>query len=126
MPIYAYKCATCGHAADVMQKMSEPPRTVCPSCGAETFAKQITAPNFALKGSGWYVTDFRNGNTSGKESKDATANAANTTTADPKSADTKPADASAATSSSATPAAGTASTAPAPSAAPATSAPASN
>jgi len=59
MPIYAYKCATCGHAEDIMQKMSDDPRTTCPSCGAETFSKQVTAPNFALKGSGWYVTDFR-------------------------------------------------------------------
>jgi putative FmdB family regulatory protein len=61
MPIYAYKCATCGHAEDVMQKMSDAPRTTCPACGAETFSKQVTAPNFALKGSGWYVTDFRDG-----------------------------------------------------------------
>jgi putative FmdB family regulatory protein len=62
MPIYAYKCATCGHADDVMQKMSDDALTKCPACGAETYAKQVTAPNFALKGSGWYVTDFRGGN----------------------------------------------------------------
>jgi putative FmdB family regulatory protein len=61
MPIYAYKCATCGHADDVMQKMSDDALTKCPACGAETYAKQVTAPNFALKGSGWYVTDFRGG-----------------------------------------------------------------
>ena len=61
MPIYAYKCATCGHADDVMQKMSDAARTTCPKCGAETYAKQLTAPGFALKGSGWYVTDFRDG-----------------------------------------------------------------
>ncbi|MCA3000489.1 MAG: zinc ribbon domain-containing protein [Rhodocyclaceae bacterium] len=64
MPIYAYKCATCGHADDVMQKMSDEALTKCPACGAETYAKQVTAPNFALKGSGWYVTDFRGGNKS--------------------------------------------------------------
>ena len=62
MPIYAYKCATCGHANDVMQKMSDDALTKCPACGADAYAKQITAPNFALKGSGWYVTDFRGGN----------------------------------------------------------------
>jgi len=62
MPIYAYKCATCGHADDVMQKMSDDALTKCPACGAETYSKQVTAPNFALKGSGWYVTDFRGGN----------------------------------------------------------------
>jgi len=59
MPIYAYKCATCGHADDVMQKMSDVALTTCPKCGSETYSKQLTAPGFALKGSGWYVTDFR-------------------------------------------------------------------
>ncbi len=62
MPIYAYKCASCGHADDVLQKMSEDALTKCPACGAETYSKQVTAPAFALKGSGWYVTDFRGGN----------------------------------------------------------------
>lgn len=59
MPIYAYRCATCGHAKDVLQKMSDPLLTVCPACGASTFVKQVTAAGFQLKGSGWYVTDFR-------------------------------------------------------------------
>ena len=59
MPIYAYRCATCGHAKDVLQKMSDPLLTVCPACGAATFVKQLTAAGFQLKGSGWYVTDFR-------------------------------------------------------------------
>ena len=59
MPIYAYRCATCGHAQDVLQKISDPPLTVCPACGAPTFVKQVTAAGFQLKGSGWYVTDFR-------------------------------------------------------------------
>ena len=61
MPIYAYKCGSCGHAKDVLQKVSDAPLTVCPSCGASSFAKQITAAGFQLKGSGWYVTDFRGG-----------------------------------------------------------------
>ncbi|HEU5296527.1 MAG TPA: zinc ribbon domain-containing protein [Burkholderiaceae bacterium] len=59
MPIYAYRCASCGHAKDVLQKLSDPPLTVCPSCGAESFAKQVTAAGFQLKGSGWYATDFK-------------------------------------------------------------------
>ena len=59
MPIYAYRCATCGHAKDVLQKMSDPLLTVCPACGASTFVKQLTAAGFQLKGSGWYVTDFK-------------------------------------------------------------------
>ena len=61
MPIYAYKCDSCGHAKDVLQKMSADPLTVCPACGAATFTKQLTAAGFQLKGSGWYVTDFRGG-----------------------------------------------------------------
>ena len=59
MPIYAYRCAACGHSRDVLQKLSDAPLSVCPSCGAEQFSKQITAAGFQLKGSGWYATDFR-------------------------------------------------------------------
>ena len=65
MPIYAYRCAACGHSRDVLQKLSDAPLTTCPACGAEQFSKQITAAGFQLKGSGWYVTDFRNNNGSG-------------------------------------------------------------
>lgn len=61
MPIYAYKCASCGHAKDVLQKISDPVLTTCPSCGAEAFGKQLTAAGFQLKGSGWYATDFKGG-----------------------------------------------------------------
>ncbi len=61
MPIYAYRCEACGHAKDVLQKMSDPVLTTCPACGAEAFQKQVTAAGFQLKGSGWYATDFRGG-----------------------------------------------------------------
>ena len=61
MPIYAYKCESCGFAKDVLQKISDTPLSQCPSCGAETYRKQLTAAGFQLKGSGWYVTDFRGG-----------------------------------------------------------------
>ena len=61
MPIYAYKCSSCGHAQDVLQKISDPLLTVCTACGKETFVKQLTAPGFQLKGSGWYATDFKGG-----------------------------------------------------------------
>jgi len=64
MPIYAYKCACCQHELDVLQKISDPPLTICPSCGAAGFAKQLTAAGFQLKGSGWYVTDFKNASAS--------------------------------------------------------------
>jgi putative FmdB family regulatory protein len=60
MPIYAYRCADCGHAKDVLQKISDTPLTVCPACGVPRFEKQLTAAGFQLKGSGWYATDFRN------------------------------------------------------------------
>jgi len=61
MPIYAYKCDSCGQTKDVLQKMSDAPLTDCPACGAPAFKKQLTAAGFQLKGSGWYVTDFRGG-----------------------------------------------------------------
>ncbi len=79
MPIYAYKCESCGHAKDVLQKISDAPLTDCPACGAAAFKKQLTAAGFQLKGSGWYATDFRNGGGSapaGATSAPATAAAA--------------------------------------------------
>ena len=59
MPIYAYGCSSCGLQKDVLQKMSDAPLAVCPECGKETFAKQLTAAGFQLKGSGYYATDFK-------------------------------------------------------------------
>lgn len=61
MPIYAYRCSQCGFEQDVMQKMADAPLTVCPKCQQATFAKQLTAAGFQLKGSGWYATDFKGG-----------------------------------------------------------------
>jgi len=61
MPIYAYRCESCGHAKDVLQKVSDPVLTTCPACNAASFRKQLTAAGFQLKGSGWYATDFRGG-----------------------------------------------------------------
>lgn len=60
MPIYAYRCEACGFSKDVLQKISDAPLTKCPSCAADAFKKQLTAAGFQLKGTGWYVTDFRN------------------------------------------------------------------
>ena len=71
MPIYAYRCGACGHAQDVLQKLSDPVLTTCPACGAEAYAKQVTAAGFQLKGSGWYVTDFRGGNNATAKKDDA-------------------------------------------------------
>lgn len=61
MPIYAYHCDQCGVEKDVLQKVSDAPLTVCPECGGTSFRKKLSAPAFQLKGSGWYVTDFRDG-----------------------------------------------------------------
>jgi len=89
MPIYAYRCSDCGHAKDVLQKLSDAPLTTCPACGAESFSKQVTAAGFQLKGSGWYQTDFRGGSTA----------AAPAAAAEPAKAETPKAEASSGSSS---------------------------
>ena len=73
MPIYAYRCETCGFAKDVLQKVSDAPLTECPSCGKSSFKKQLTAAGFQLKGTGWYVTDFRNNGSSASATGSKTA-----------------------------------------------------
>lgn len=84
MPIYAYKCESCGFAKDVLQKMSDAPLTDCPACGAASaFKKQLTAAGFQLKGSGWYATDFKGG-TSASTTATAGSGATPTTTSDAK------------------------------------------
>src|SRR5204863_10038234 len=94
MPIYAYKCASCGHAKDVLQKISDAPLTVCPSCGAEFFTKQITAAGFQLKGSGWYATDFRGGSSPSPADK-SPADSAKTDAKTESKTDSKPAESAA-------------------------------
>ena len=93
MPIYAYKCESCGHAKDVLQKISDAPLTQCPACGAATFNKQLTAAGFQLKGSGWYATDFK-GSAGGGAATAATTAAASTDAAT--ATDSKPAEAASA------------------------------
>ena len=117
MPIYAYRCTTCGHAQDVLRKVSDPPLNVCPSCGAPTFVKQVTAAGFQLKGSGWYVTDFRDGSKAGKaatpeapareggDAAPATAGSAAATNGEAASGDAKPTEGAAATPAAPAPAA---------------------
>ncbi len=61
MPIYEYRCASCGHQEEFLQKLSDPPHTRCPKCGEESFSKMLSAAGFQLKGSGWYATDFKGG-----------------------------------------------------------------
>ncbi|MCZ7560997.1 MAG: zinc ribbon domain-containing protein [Burkholderiaceae bacterium] len=134
MPIYAYRCDRCGVEKDVLQKLSDAPLTVCPECGAEAFHKQLSAPAFQLKGSGWYVTDFRDGGKkdapdskpgdgkadAGAGSKTADSTNAGSKTAEAKNADSKKADSKKAESAAA--GSGSAGPAPAPVAAPASGA----
>ena len=60
MPIYEYRCASCGHELEALQKLSDAPLTECPACHKPELKKLVSAAGFQLKGSGWYVTDFRN------------------------------------------------------------------
>ena len=90
MPIYAYKCDACGHAKDVLQKMSDAPLTDCPVCGAPKFNKQLTAPGFQLKGTGWYATDFKGGGAAAVPAAAGTASDAVATPAPAAGGDTAP------------------------------------
>jgi len=69
MPIYEYRCGSCGHQQEFLQKVGDAPMTVCTQCGKPSFSKMVTAAGFQLKGSGWYATDFKN--TAGKPSAKA-------------------------------------------------------
>ena len=62
MPIYEYRCEKCGHQEDALQKMSDDVLTECPACHEHALIKLVSAPNFRLKGSGWYETDFKKDN----------------------------------------------------------------
>ena len=107
MPIYAYRCEACGYARDVLQKISDAPLTECESCDKPEFKKQLTAAGFQLKGSGWYVTDFRNGPGDGKAKSEkseggTTTNAETTTTSTSAKSDSAPASASTTTTTTST------------------------
>jgi len=106
MPIYAYRCDACGHAKDVLQKISDPVLTTCPSCGAEAFKKQVTAAGFQLKGSGWYATDFKGGGTSAPAAGAAGAASAGSAPAEPSSSSSSSDAGGSGASASAAPAAG--------------------
>jgi putative FmdB family regulatory protein len=61
MPIYEYRCESCGHELEVLQKMSDAPLIQCPECGESALKKVLSAAAFRLKGGGWYETDFKRG-----------------------------------------------------------------
>jgi len=91
MPIYAYKCGSCGHAKDVLQKIADAPLTDCPECGKPTFSKQLTAAGFQLKGSGWYATDFKGGSGGTAAAASDTASASTSASADSATSTSTPA-----------------------------------
>ena len=118
MPIYAYKCESCAHTKDVLQKISDPLLTVCPACGQATFKKQLTAAGFQLKGSGWYVTDFKGGAQAGEGAKsDPKSEGGTSTTSSPATGSSAgasaPASAAPAATTSTAPAAASPASAPA-------------
>ena len=88
MPIYGYVCKSCEHRFDVLQKMSDDPLVHCPDCGDPSLQKELSAPKFRLKGSGWYETDFKTGNKRNLHG-DSKDDSKSTTKSDTKS-DTKP------------------------------------
>ena len=60
MPIYEYRCSSCGFQKEYLRKINDPVMSVCPECNKKTFSKMLSAAGFQLKGSGWYATDFKN------------------------------------------------------------------
>jgi putative FmdB family regulatory protein len=105
MPIYAYKCESCGFAKDVLQKMSDVPLQDCPQCGQSEFKKQLTAAGFQLKGSGWYVTDFKGGSAAPASAAPTAAPDAKPASPDAAPAAAKPAETPAAPAATSTPSA---------------------
>ena len=103
MPIYEYRCSSCGHELEALQKLSEPPLVTCPSCQKETLVKLISAAGFQLKGTGWYVTDFKGASS---KSSSSGSTSGSSTTSESKPVDGKPQGSSdAAPAATATPAA---------------------
>lgn len=80
MPIYEYRCSSCGMQKDVMQKISDSPLTICTACGKPTFSKQLSAAGFQLKGSGWYATDFKSSGSKPEAKAESTAKPVNSAT----------------------------------------------
>jgi putative FmdB family regulatory protein len=73
MPIYEYRCSDCGFQSEYLQRMNDAPLTDCPQCGKRSFNKLVSAAGFQLKGTGWYVTDFKNNGSKPRKSKDEPA-----------------------------------------------------
>lgn len=107
MPIYGYACSYCGHTLDALQKMADAPLVDCPECEQPKLKRQLSAPRFRLKGSGWYETDFKADNqrniagdakaaaangASGDKKTDSTTSTSDSKTAEPTTKETKKTD----------------------------------
>jgi putative FmdB family regulatory protein len=91
MPIYEYRCSSCGHEQEFLQRLSDPPMTVCTACGKPTLSKMLTAAGFQLKGSGWYATDFKNRGAAPAKSDSASGSKSESKSDSPSSGESKPA-----------------------------------
>ena len=89
MPIYEYRCASCGFEEEYLQKVGAALLTDCPECGKATFAKKLSAAGFQLKGSGWYATDFKNSGSKAKDTKSDSKSETKTDTKTETKSDTK-------------------------------------
>ncbi len=87
MPIYEYRCGACAHQLEALQKMTDAALRKCPECGKSQLKRLVSAPQFRLKGSGWYETDFKNKNET-KRNLVEHAGAESSETASDKSTDT--------------------------------------
>ncbi len=87
MPIYEYLCADCGHRFDKLQKISDDVLKDCPVCAKPELKKQVSAAGFQLKGSGWYVTDFRDKGKKPIDTKKETQSAAKAGNTTPKTSE---------------------------------------
>lgn len=70
MPLYEYQCTSCGKVCEVMQKFTDAPLSECPECHGP-MAKLMSMSSFALKGSGWYTTDYKRKSSTGSSASDS-------------------------------------------------------
>jgi len=89
MPIYEYRCESCGHQQEFLQKVSDAPLTTCTACGKPDFSKMLTAAGFQLKGSGWYATDFKSKPAPAAKAGEAKGDAKGDSKADPSPGESK-------------------------------------
>jgi len=88
MPIYEYRCHKCGQTLEIMQKFSDAPLSRCPQCNGK-ISKIISNCAFHLKGSGWYVTDYKKNDSTWKDKTEETKKAETPKTESPTKADIK-------------------------------------